>query len=99
MEIAEALRASDRGNAEAEQDELVGHKRVGDALFAQGDLDGAMKEYSDFLEIAEDLPKSDANNVSWRRNMSVSESKVGDVLFAQGYFAKARKRESITRNV
>ena len=53
-------------------------------LSAQGDLDGALREFRASFEIAQRLAEQDPGNASWQRDLSVSHNKIGDVLRAQG---------------
>jgi tetratricopeptide (TPR) repeat protein len=57
----------------------------------QGDLEAAIKSYSDSIAIFERLAKSDSGNAGWRRDLMVSHAMVGEVRQAQGNLRDALK--------
>jgi len=77
-----------------ERDLAASYERIGDVQVEQGDLNAALKSYSDDLAIADRLAKSDPGNAGWQRDLSVSYNKVGDVQVAQGDLAGALKSYS-----
>ena len=60
----------------------------GSILAPQGDLDGALRSYRDFLQIAQRLAQADQSSAltsaQVQRDLSVSFDKVGDILKEQG---------------
>ena len=78
MAIAAARR---KGN---ELDLSKSLNRFGNIQVGLGDLEAALKSYSESLSIIEKLLQSDQNNTELRRDMSVSHNKIGNVRIAQG---------------
>jgi hypothetical protein len=62
----------------------VSHNHVGDALHAQGDLAGALREYGAGLAIAERLAAADPGNAQWRRDLWIACWKVANLLELSG---------------
>ena len=78
------LSASDPSNLDCRRDLSVSQERIGDLLQAQGDLEGALREYRASLEVSGSLSDADPSDLGSRRDVSVSHDRIGDVLQEQG---------------
>lgn len=90
-ELLEAARATltgltvhDPGNTGWLRNLSVSHEKLGDLLFAQGELAGALAAYRAGMAIRERLACSDPEDSDLQHDLNVSHSKMGDVLSAQG---------------
>jgi hypothetical protein len=61
-DLARALSAEDSGNIEWQHDVFVSMAKIGDVLWAQGDLPGALTAYRESLDIARALAAKDPDN-------------------------------------
>jgi tetratricopeptide (TPR) repeat protein len=70
---------------------------LGDILRAQGDLSGALHQYTIARNFAGRLLSANPNDRNWQRDFSASFNKLGDVLVAQGQLpdALAAYRDSL----
>ena len=75
----------------------VAYNKIGDAQKMQGELEAALKSYSDSLGIEERLVKSDPGNAEWQYGLGISNERVGNVQIAQGDLSAALKSYE-TRN-
>ena len=78
-----ALSAAEPENAGWRRDLSVSYEKLGDVQQAMGDLDGALKSFSDDLAIAAALSASDPDNAQRRWDLSISYEKLGDVQQAR----------------
>jgi len=62
---------------------------VGDALYDQGDLVGALESYRDSLGIREKLASQDPENAGRQHDLSVSYDNIGNILKDQGDLVRA----------
>jgi hypothetical protein len=60
----------------------VSHERVGDVLYAQGDLAGALAEYRASLAIREHLAAQDPASAQWQTDLAEACEDVAGVLLA-----------------
>jgi tetratricopeptide (TPR) repeat protein len=78
-----ALSAAEPDNAGWRRDLSVSYEKLGDVQQAMGDLDGALKSFSDDLAIAAALSDSDPGNAQMRWDLSISYEKLGDLQQAR----------------
>lgn len=83
LETAQAALA-DRSDGAWWHDLSVSYDRIGDALWAQGDLVRALESYQASVDSALKLVAWDSSNPAWRRDLSTGYYKIGDALQAQG---------------
>jgi tetratricopeptide (TPR) repeat protein len=79
------------------------HTRIGQALYNQGDLPGALSEFRTDRDIMQRLADKDPSNVDWQRELLVSLNWIGNVLIDQndlsGALASYRADLGITQNL
>jgi tetratricopeptide (TPR) repeat protein len=76
LEIARALYAADRSNAERARDVSVSLNKIGDVLIARNDLEGALTNYREGLELRRALYAADRSNAERARDVYVSLWKI-----------------------
>jgi tetratricopeptide (TPR) repeat protein len=79
-EAADASVARNRG---------VALSNKGNMLLAEGDREGALREFRAALAVSESLAASDPNNTLWQSDVSLDHSKVGALLEGNGDLAGA----------
>lgn len=88
-EISALLEATP-GQPALRRDLSVTHDRIGDILFAKGELPEALESYRRGLVIAEELARSAGkSNLDLHRDLSVSYDRIGDLLDKMGDLAGA----------
>jgi tetratricopeptide (TPR) repeat protein len=69
----------------------VAFNNKGKRLLAQGDVDGALRQFEAGLKIMQSLTASRPGNVRWQRDLAVSEQLTGRALEAQGDLPGAQR--------
>ena len=87
--VRQPLARASPGLAVREQDVAESMDRIGDVLWAQGDLPAALRSFSDGLAIRERLAQVEPGDAGLQHDLSVSMRKIGDVLVAQGDLSAA----------
>jgi tetratricopeptide (TPR) repeat protein len=77
------------GDATIARNHGVALNNKGNVLLAQGDVDGALREFRAALAIAENLVASDPSNSLWQSDVSLGHSKIGAILEGKGDLAGA----------
>jgi eukaryotic-like serine/threonine-protein kinase len=99
LTIRERLAAQDPANAGWRRGLSVSHDRVGDVLYAQGDLAGALAEYRASLAIAELLAAQDPANAQWQTDLAISCGRVAKALLALPEGDRAEARRLVARGL
>jgi tetratricopeptide (TPR) repeat protein len=85
----------DNGNAGFQRDLSVARNRIGAALLAQGDLQGAIDEHRASLAIVERLTATNPNNIEFQRDLAWCNARIAELLRAQGRVADALASERV----
>lgn len=80
----ERLAAADRANVEWQRGLSISYVQLGNVLYAQGDLSGALAAYRPSLEIRERLASANPIDAVLQCDVSAGHQRLGDVLSAQG---------------
>lgn len=90
MESAARLAVSvDPGNPDFRQNLGVSLQRLGDAVLANGDLDGAQRIYREYQAIVHRLVNDFPDNDIYRRDQALVEEKLGKAFVRSGNLAQA----------
>jgi hypothetical protein len=87
------LSEADNRNAGFQRDLSVARNRIGLALLAQGDLQGAIDEHRASRTIMERLTVANPNNTEFQRDLAWCDARIAAVLKAQGHVADALASE------
>ena len=80
---------SEAGDASVARNRGVALSNKGNMLLAQGDREGALREFRAALAVSESLAASDPNNTLWQSDVSLDHSKIGALLEGGGDLAGA----------
>jgi tetratricopeptide (TPR) repeat protein len=82
--IMERLVALHSENIPWKRDLSLSEDKIGDVLFAQGNLPDAKEYFRTALTLRKSIAAADPTSREWQRNVSVSHNKIGDTYMAQG---------------
>ena len=89
LAIEASLARRQPDNLQVANDLSISQEKNGDVLYAQGDLNGALRQYESSLKIRQGLTKVAPENTAWQRDLSIAYENIGDVLSAQKNFRGA----------
>jgi tetratricopeptide (TPR) repeat protein len=87
--MARALAEADPLNARAQRELAACLDKVGNALLATGEQNGALTNYNEAFVIRQKIAAADAKNAELQRDLSISHDKLGEVSTATSNIAGA----------
>src|SRR5690606_24624113 len=82
--IAREMMEANPEDFDAQRNLAVSFNRIGDALVAIGDLNGAREAFTEAMAMIGALLEEDPHAQLWMRDLSVSNERLGNVLKSQG---------------
>ena len=83
LAVRARLAEAEPGDTNARRELSSAYGKLGDILWARGDLPGALQSYRDGFAIVDRLARAEPQNAGLQRDLSVSYEQIGNVLAAQ----------------